>query len=93
MNSEEKIDKLYNDMTEVKVTLARLETCLHGAPCPLLSEHVTKHSTDIAELHNQHKEHVEDHHSSKNFSANWAAIAAVVCALTSVVAMFYKGKG
>ncbi len=90
MNSEEKIDKLYNDMTEVKVTLARLESCLHPAPCSHLCEHVTKHSGDIADLHNQHKVHIEAHHSSKNVRANWAALAAVVCALATIASVILK---
>ena len=90
MNSEEKIDRLYTDMTEIKITLARLESCLHAAPCTQLSEHVKKYSGDIAELHNQHKEHIEEHHSSRNFRGNWAAIAAVVCALASVAGMLMQ---
>ena len=93
MNSEEKIDKLYNDMTEVKVTLARLESCLHSAPCSQLCEHKTKHSSDIAELHNQHKAHIEDHHSSRTLRSNWAAIAALICALTSVLGMLFRSGG
>ena len=93
MNSEEKIDQLYKDMTEVKVTLARVESCLHSAPCNQLCEHVTKHSGDIAELHNQHKNHIEDHHSSRNLRANWAAIAAVVCAATTVIGMIVRING
>ena len=90
MNSEDKIDKVYNDMTDVKVALARMESSLHTTPCSHLCEHISKHSREIAELHNQHKVHIEAHHSSRSVRANWAVVAAIVCALATIASVIIK---
>ncbi len=93
MTDSGRLERLNDDITEIKVTLARLESYLHATPCSQLCEHVTRHSEDIAELHNQHKEHIEEHHSSRSLRNNWAALAALLCALVSLLGLFVRNGG
>ena len=87
--TEINIETFFNKLDEIKSELYSLKSEVranksHDAPCRFLCEHMSTQSEKIKDLHNQHKEHIEDHHSSKNSRDNWAVYAAVICALATV---------
>ncbi len=93
MNSEEKLDRLYSDMIEIKVSLARVEELLHRAPCSELRGHMQQQRGDIAELHQQYKQHIEGAHSAQSLRENWAALVALLSALCSLCSLIFLRDG
>lgn len=86
------IETFFNKLDEIKSELYALKSEVranksHEAPCSFLCDHMTGQSEKIKDLHNQHKEHIEEHHSSKNTRDNWAAYAAVICALATIASV------
>ena len=90
MNSEEKFDKMMSDINEMKVSQARIEGCLHAAPCSHLNALSAKLSENTSALHLKIEKHVDDHHSSKSSRANWVAIMTAVCAIATLIGVLLK---
>ena len=91
MDSEDKIDKMSDDMTDIKVSMARMIEKLHDTPCAHLLAHISSQSDKVRDLHSKLDAHNETYHSSKNSRANWVAIMTAVCALATLATIFYKG--
>ncbi len=80
------------EVSELKGALKGMKT--HDAPCDFLGALQAKQSNDVSDLYNLIRTHEKDYHSSNNVRANWAAIAAVVCAaatVASAIIMHMKG--
>ncbi len=60
----------------------------HDSPCNFLSEHINSQSEKVKELHNQHKEHIYEYHSSKNTRDNWGVYATIICAFATLAGVF-----
>ena len=91
MDNNSKIDKMSDDITDIKVSMARMIEKLHDTPCTHLLAHISSQSEKIKDLHNKLDAHIETYHSSKNSRANWVAIMTALCALATLAAVFYKG--
>lgn len=85
---EHQLAELTKVVFELKGAVESKKT--HDPPCDDITALEAKHSKDIAELHNQHKDHIEKYHSSRSVSANWGMIAAVVCAIATVLGIVLK---
>lgn len=96
--TEINIETFFTKLDEIKSELYALKSEVrahkgHEAPCSFLSAHMSAQSEKVRELHNQHKTHIEEHHSSKNSRDNWAAYAAIVCALATVAGVVVSVSG
>ncbi len=91
MNNEDQIDKISDDLTDIKVSMARMIEKLHDTPCAHLLAHISSQSEKIKDLHQKLDTHIETYHSSKNSRANWVAIMTALCALATLATVFYKG--
>ena len=89
MNSEEKLDKIFEKVSEVEIRQARMEGCLHATPCPALTVFQSKHSEEVARLHDKQEEHVKEHHSPNTTRANWELIFNGLCSLATLGALIY----
>ena len=81
----EESNKFREDITEIKVSLARLESFLHLTPCQHLSTHEERNRSDIRKLHEKHEIHIKEHHSSTSLRNNWFAWLVLLATLLSNV--------
>lgn len=76
------------DITEIKVTMARMESALHTTPCPHLCDHMAKQSKDVSRIYERIEKHNEDHHSPKTIRENWVALAVILCTVVNLLSPF-----
>ncbi len=93
MNNDDKIDKVCDDVNDVKLTLARIEVCLHSTPCQALTEFKTKHSDQVSALHikidDKFEKHMDDHHSNKSQNSRWTTVGTMLSPLIAAAALVY----
>ena len=84
---EHQLAELTKVVFELKGAVESKKT--HDTPCDDITALESKHSKDIAELHNQHKNHIEKYHSSRSVSANWGLIFTGICSLATLATLVY----
>ena len=80
--------RVLSDITEIKVTMARMEGALHTTPCPHLCDHMAKQSKDVSKIYERIEKHNEDHHSPKTIRENWVALAVILCTVVTFLSPF-----
>ena len=76
---------LRNDITDIKVSVGKMESLLHSTPCPYLANCEDRFRDDIRRLHEKDESHIREHHSSTSLRNNWLAWIAIIVTLFSNV--------